>query len=266
MGKCVSPFRKKGTLVDLPCGKCYDCKMRRISGWSYRLMKEAEISSSAFFLTLTYSPEHTRITPKGYMTCTKRDVQLFMKRLRKLNKEKLRYYAVAEYGGKTDRPHYHIILFNVDVETIETAWELGHIHVGNITEASIGYTMKYISKGGKIPKHINDDRLPEFSLMSKGLGKNYLTEQMIKYHKDKNAMCDRVFIQIKDGKKIALPRYYKDKLYTDVEKVDIAIHMGDKECAKDVGKTREQIKKDMEKEEQLRIYQTNKTIKRYESI
>lgn len=266
MGRCVSPFRKKGTIIDLPCGKCYDCKMRRISGWSYRLMKEAEVSSSAFFVTLTYSPENTRITPKGYMTCTKRDVQLFMKRLRKMNAEKLKYYAVAEYGGKTDRPHYHIILFNVDVETIETAWDLGHIHVGNISEASVGYTMKYISKGGKVPKHANDDRQPEFSLMSKGLGANYLTDQMVRYHKHEDFMLDRAFIGIKDGKKIALPRYYKDKLYTDFDKFRISEHMKRKECAKDVDKSREQIAKDMEKEEQLRIYQTNKTIKRYESI
>ena len=229
-------------------------------------MKEAEVSTSAFFVTLTYSPENTRITPKGYMTTDKRDIQLFMKRLRKLNKEKLKYYAVSEYGGKTDRPHYHIILFNADVETIQIAWDLGHIHVGNISEASVGYTMKYISKGGKIPKHQNDDRTPEFSLMSKGLGKNYLTEAMIKYHKHDDFMLDRAFIGIKDGKKIALPRYYKDKLYNDFDKFRISEHMKRKECAKDVEKTREQITKDMEKEEQLRIYQTNRTIKRYESI
>ena len=264
MGRCIAPFRKKGETIDLPCGKCYECKMRRISGWSYRLMKEAEVSTSAFFITLTYNPETMPITKSGYMTCKKRDLQLFMKRLRKRNKEKLKYYAVAEYGGKTDRPHYHIILFNVDVETIEEAWQHGNIHVGTLTEASVGYTMKYISKKSKIPKHQNDDRLPEFSLMSKGLGKNYLTPQMINYHKTN--MENRVFIGLKDGKKIALPRYYKDKLYSDAEKNKIAEYMQEQESGKFVDKSREQINKISEEEELIRIYKANKNIKRYESI
>lgn len=48
----------------------------------------------------------------GYLSYpSKRDIQLFLKRLRKnLSKytdEKIRYYAVSEYGPKTFRAHYH---------------------------------------------------------------------------------------------------------------------------------------------------------------
>lgn len=51
----------------------------------------------------------------------KRDVQLFLKRLRKLlnryTNEKIRYYAVSEYGPVHYRPHYHILFFYETEET-----------------------------------------------------------------------------------------------------------------------------------------------------
>lgn len=155
------------------------------------------------------------------MTVNKRDCQLFMKRLRKRNSRKIKYFIAAEYGGKTHRPHYHMIVFNCDIATISPAWELGEVHFGTLTPASTGYTLKYISKGKWTPMHKNDDRLPEFRLMSKGLGKNYLTNAMIQWHHaDKN---NRLYCVLEDGKKIAMPRYYKQKIYTDIERQAIGL-------------------------------------------
>jgi len=204
--------------IPVPCGKCPVCSARRVSGWSFRLIKEGERSSSSFFVTLTYDTDHVPITQKGYMSLSKEHLQKYFKRLRKLNDEKLKYYAVGEYGGKTMRPHYHIILFNAKLETVLKAWALdgkyfGDYHVGKVTEASIGYTMKYISKCKKVPIHKNDDRLPEFALMSKRMGENYLTDAMIKWHKAD--IGNRMYCNLKDGKKIAMPRYFKQKLKLD---------------------------------------------------
>jgi hypothetical protein len=219
MAECLTPFyvkdRHTKDQVPVPCGKCPVCSARRISGWSFRLMKEGERSSSSFFVTLTYDTNHVPITKTGYMSLSKEHLQKYFKRLRKLNDEKLKYYAVGEYGGKTMRPHYHIILFNAKLETVLKAWALdgkyfGDYHVGKVTEASIGYTMKYISKSKKIPQHKNDDRLPEFALMSKRMGDNYLTDLMVKWHK--LDIGNRMYCNLKDGKKIAMPRYYKQKL------------------------------------------------------
>lgn len=156
------------------------------------------------------------MTKNGFMTLQKKDIQDFMKRLRKHHTEKLVYYAAGEYGGDTKRPHYHIILFNANTDTVNKAWKLGHIHFGEVTEASVGYCLKYISKTGTIPEHARDDREKEFQLMSKGIGKNYLTQAMRKWHKAD--LVNRYFIPLKDGKKIAMPRYYKDKLYTQHQK------------------------------------------------
>ena len=214
--------------IPVPCGKCPNCVARKTSGWSFRLLKQEEISESALFVTLTYNTEHVPITKNGYMTLDKSDVQKFFKRLRKLSKVKLKYYAAGEYGSQTNRPHYHIILFNATKRNVERAWrlenkEIGTIYIGNVSGASVGYTLKYISKKGKIPLHRNDDRKPEFSLMSKGLGKNYLTEQMVNWHKD--ILLERMYVPMHDNKKIAMPRYYKNKIYSESEKNRISRHI-----------------------------------------
>jgi len=154
----------------VPCGKCPKCLSRRISGWSFRLMQEDKYSTSSHFVTLTYDTANVPISRNGFMSLEKRDLQLFFKRLRKSNVHRLKYYAVGEYGSDKMRPHYHILLFNVSIDTIEIAWGNGSVHHGCVSAASVGYTLKYMCKPSKVPRHRNDDRVPEFSLMSKNLG------------------------------------------------------------------------------------------------
>lgn len=108
------------------------------------------------------------------MTLDKTHVQLFMKRLRKAQcgngKSPIKYYCCGEYGGKTNRPHYHAILFNAKIELLQDAWQYGSLFYGmDVNEAAVGYTLKYMCKPSRIPMHANDDRLPEFALMSKEL-------------------------------------------------------------------------------------------------
>ncbi|MEM2002614.1 MAG: hypothetical protein QXT77_08225 [Candidatus Methanomethylicaceae archaeon] len=195
-------------------------------------MQEDKVSENAHFVTLTYNTDHVPITKKGYMTLRKRDLQLFFKRLRKYHDKKfpdakpIKYYAVGEYGSKTFRPHYHIIMFNcLDVVCIEKAWRIndkpiGDLHVGNVEAASIGYTLKYISKEKKIPMHKNDDRFPEFSLMSKGLGANYINAYTKKWHY--GDFHHRMYVMTSDGKKVSMPRYYKERIYTETDRKAIA--------------------------------------------
>lgn len=230
MGVCVSPFQMehKTKMMDLPCGKCYECNKTRISGWAFRLMQELKVSCSAYFVTLTYAPENTPKTKNNFATLCKEDVQKWLKRLRKINKEKIKYYAVGEYGSKTNRPHYHIILFNAKLETIELSWSLdkkiiGYVHIGEITEASVAYTLKYINKPRRKKIHERDDRINEFSLMSKGLGKNYITERSVRWHRAD--LKNRFYLQLQDGQKIALPRYYKSVIYSDDEREKIGKHL-----------------------------------------
>jgi hypothetical protein len=227
---CITPYTismKTGNKIDVPCGKCPECLTRRVSSWSFRLMQEDKRSISSHFITLTYDTKNVPITRRGFKSLEKADLQKFFKRLRKWHEKtpgraSIKYYAVGEYGSKTKRPHYHIILFNAELAGVEHAWQLGSIDVGTVTGASIGYVMKYISKPQKIPAHRNDDRGMGFSVMSKGLGENYVTDAIKRWHHAD--IYNRMNIVIEDGKIIAMPRYYKDRIYEKEKRQMIGRH------------------------------------------
>lgn len=198
-------------------------------------MREDRDSVSSHFITFTYDSTRTDTdghtvplrSTAGYSTLSKRHLQLFFKRLRKKlghQGRSIKYYAVGEYGSKGRRPHYHVLLFNgpQDTTIYNDAWSLGSIHVGDVREASVGYTLKYLQKSKWHPLHRNDDRLPEFSLMSKRLGISYLSDQMIAWHKAD--IVNRVYATIPGGKKISLPRYFKEKIYSLEERAMIRDH------------------------------------------
>lgn len=243
----------------VPCGKCPNCLKRRTSGWSFRLMEQVKVSKSAWFITLTYDTDHVPLTKNGFMSLDKKHLQLFFKRLRKAHEgngwPSIKYYAAGEYGSETRRPHYHIILMNVQVEKIQSAWALGHVDYGyrngvaGVNEATVGYTLKYISKAGKF-YHRNDDRVREFALMSKGLGESYVGqfttltlgrlidhdgEECVEIKKRKVMIMpseyhqwhhedpdERMYCNLTGGKVIGMPRYFKQKIYTEEQRKRIA--------------------------------------------
>jgi len=220
---CYTPYsvdvKYKKYLV--PCGRCPSCRHRRVNEWVFRLMQEDEVSVTSHFVTLTYNTDHVPISPNGFMTLDKADLQKYFKRLRKLlpkDNYKVRYYAVGEYGGKTTRPHYHMIIFNVpDENMFFDAWHidgipLGSVHVGKVSGNSIAYTMKYMEKPKRKPLHNRDDRKPEFCLMSKGIGQTYVHDQSIDYH---NQDISRLYVVKPDGRKVAMPRYYRKMIYDE---------------------------------------------------
>ncbi|AXH76449.1 MAG: replication initiator protein [Microviridae sp.] len=184
-------------------------------------MKEQDRHSHAHFITLTYDNRFVPISPNGFMTLDKSAFPLFMKRLRKrlgVSANPVRYYACGEYGSKTHRPHYHAIVFGVpDPELFHQSWtddgvQIGTVHVGNVSGDSVAYCMKYIDKSNFKANHGRDDRVPEFALMSKGLGSNYLTPAVLSYH---HADWSRMCLVKEDGHKIAMPRYYRSRIYSD---------------------------------------------------
>lgn len=201
--------------IPVGCGRCPYCKKRRVNQWVFRLMEEEKVSSSAHFVTLTYNTDHVPISDHGFMTLRPSDLTLYWKRLRKLTHNKIKYYAVGEYGTDNKRPHYHAIVFNVpDPEMFFKAWQidgksLGNVHVGKVTTSSVAYTMKYIDKPGTIGKFGRDDRIPEFSRQSNGLGKSYITEATKKFHTDD---LSRMYVTKLSGHKVAIPKYYREKI------------------------------------------------------
>lgn len=200
----------------VPCGNCVFCCATKRSDWALRLHYEGRKYLDKSFLTLTYADAHLH-WKSGISQLYKRDLQLFFKRVRRCG-YKLRYYAVGEYGSKTFRPHYHILLFgSVPEDVIREAWPKGHVHIGKVTEASVMYCLGYIVNGKGWKMRTRRER--PFSLMSRkpGLGANYLTPAMIAWHKS-----DRKNYAVLDGKKRHLPRYYKIKIFSKIDQIRIA--------------------------------------------
>ncbi len=84
-----------------PCGLCEDCRLVRAKDWVVRNYFEMQSHSQVLFVTLTYDNEHV---PEWLH---RRDVQLWLKRLRKQTEQFIRTYYIGEYGTKFGRPHYH---------------------------------------------------------------------------------------------------------------------------------------------------------------
>ena len=234
---CEKPISIKDLEFKVPCGKCLLCLKKKRSDWSLRLEHEYLDSDSAFFITLTYDDIYVPRTKYGHHTLEKKHVQNYIKRLRndyvkyvskELKIEKkyvkdyskpIRYFAIGEYGSKTQRPHYHILLFNYDIANllpITQQWKdtysgksYGHVDIGTVTGSSINYVTKYMFK--QFNKK-TDKRQSPFSLMSKKpiIGHDYLVNYG-SYH-IKN---EELQVADQNGSLRRLPKAYLRRLFTN---------------------------------------------------
>jgi len=245
--KCFSPITLQKTKVLAPCGRCYACLRNKQREWFVRLTEEMKAAKNAFFITLTYDNDHLPIDSKGNAYVCKDDVRYFRKRLYKNmgSPSDFRYFLAAEYGPKTMRPHYHAILFNVS-ETdpiklhgiIRKSWSkqkaVGSIQreyfcssrgitVDRVNENRIGYVCGYVMDSKKdlqCGKKV-------FSFKSKGLGKNYLNSKTrIAWHKDDP--LNNNYYPLPEGKKMALPEYFRNKIYSEEQKEMVKKHNANK--------------------------------------
>jgi hypothetical protein len=114
------------------------------------------------------------------------DQNLFFKRLRKLiaekYDEKICYYLVSEYGGRTYRPHWHgILFFNSDeltssiCELVSTSWSYGRTDCSLSRGSAAGYVASYINSFVDLPDFFNRHKeIRPRSYHSKGLSVNSL--------------------------------------------------------------------------------------------
>jgi len=212
--ECRNPkYISKNDIV-VPCGQCVFCGATRRSDWAFRLRNEKKLHDQAQFVTLTYA-NHELTFRAGKSQLVKKDLQDWFKRLRKFHK--IRYYAVGEYGSKTGRPHYHVILFgSVPAESIRKTWTQGLVHIGQVNDQSIMYTLGYLTNKSTTTAFRKEK---PFTLMSRrpGLGSNYLTPSMIAWHKS-----GRKNYVIQDGQRKHLPRFYKGKIFSKIDHIRIA--------------------------------------------
>lgn len=212
---------------ELPCGRCIGCRLEKARQWGMRCLHEKKMWEHNAYVTLTYSDE---FLPEGN-SLVLRDLQLFMKRLRKAKPAPLRFFAGGEYGEETGRPHYHLLLFNCRFDDrmfysynkrgeplfvskeLSELWFQGHSTIGEVTFDSAVYCAKYALKkvnGEMAYEHyqfidedgVVYDRTPEFAVMSRrpGIGRMYYD----KYGAEVRAH-DSVVI---NGREVRPPRYY----------------------------------------------------------
>lgn len=236
--------------IDIPCGKCLGCRLAYSKEWANRCVLEAKEHEHNYSVTLTYDTAHLPDGPKtkhiidpdtgelvgkADATLCPRDIQLFLKRLRKKFGEGIRFFMCGEYGDKRQRPHYHMILFNIDLpdvkyigknkagnniwdsKIIRELWGKGFTTIGNVDWEFCAYTARYIMKKQKGPNaedyYKERGLIPEFVRMSRkpGIAAKYYEE-----HKEDIYKADKLYLKSRKGVQEVKPARYYDKLY-DIE-------------------------------------------------
>ena len=253
-------FKRKGVAAEyqrIPCGQCIGCKEDYAKQWATRCCLEAMQWEQNWFLTLTYDDYHkpwddTFVNPEtgiiyqddgtwnGYLEA--KDFTKFMKDLRRhweynYNHTGIRFYGCGEYGGQGERPHYHIILFNMPLdpnklrvhhmekatgditykcEEIEQIWKKGFITIAPFSYQTACYVAGYVQKKQKSCRntewYAEKGQTPEFTRMSRmpGIGKDYYLNHPEMYANDEIIVCGAKQ-QIVPAK---IPRYF-DKMHEE---------------------------------------------------
>lgn len=235
---------RQGRLLQLPCRHCIGCRLDKSKEWANRILLEQRYHASSYFVTLTYDDEHL---PTGYgvdpatgeiiavhATLVKADLQNFFKRLRKSGQQ-ISYYSAGEYGSQTYRPHYHCIIFGLQLDdlqpvkrnfdgqqyyvsrTIERLWPYGMHVIGNVTHESAAYVARYTLK--KATHNYTREYYdvagiePEFQIMSTrpAIGKRYYDDNISKFKFGTFSVSTPT-----GGIKMTMPEYFRKK-YREID-------------------------------------------------
>lgn len=226
--------------IEIPCGQCIGCRLQRSREWANRMMMELETTDApSSFITLTYDNDHlplsegvNHITGETEMfgNLVLEDLQKFMKRLRAKTGKKIRYFACGEYGDKSNRPHFHLIVFGYfpedakflrvgrhgeynyyESEELSELWPYGLHVVSNVTWESCAYTARYVVKkftGDMSIRYEEKNIKPPFVVMSNRPGIGY--DYFMKHHDMFSEDVKQYFLSTEKGPiSFSKPRYFK---------------------------------------------------------
>lgn len=227
---CTSPIwltkgldkRKYPDGLEVPCGKCLNCRIQTRTMWATRIYHEADYWPEKSFITLTYDEENC---PK---TISKAELQKFFKRLRK-RISPLKYFACGEYGGTFGRPHYHAILLGCGLTekhklAVMDSWPkcmwdhptIRKNSFGLVEPESIQYVCKYIHQklsGEKANEEFTQYGMEiPFRLVSHGIGARYAED----HHEQLRSLG---YVSVR-GSKRSVPRYYLQKANFSIEEIE----------------------------------------------
>lgn len=233
------PYTKE--VMEVPCGQCMSCRVNRQSDLLFFGSREIQTQYKKGFansmVTLTYNDLHLPLTESGIPTLRKKDVQNFLKRLRKYisnhykefnlpENHKFKYMYCGEYGGQTNRPHYHIIFFGLGKSQLKSilpkVWKsglfnfsenkekivMGRPEIDVLDVKGLRYVTKYITKGyGRAFKTAQKEMglEPEFICRSQKIGYEWVEEHA-------EELLDNDGYYNSNGKKKLIPRTMRKKL------------------------------------------------------
>jgi len=194
LNSCMTPFRSEMNSLQsllVPCGKCPACINAKKKDWITRCFFESRSHDSSIFVTLTYEDCYLPVveveTGKYLRTLNPKHMTDFLKRLRnfmsKKYNRKIRYFYSGEYGSKTKRPHYHILIFGADLHhflsfdsanpskllnnKMDEIWCLGNTKVEEFKPSHARYVVGYVSKKlGDYSDFLHPKQHKEFIRMS----------------------------------------------------------------------------------------------------
>lgn len=245
----------KNSFMRIPCCKCDSCKMNSSSHWAARCLLESSMHEKNCFVTLTYRPaDMARCCPHGSLN--PKDLQDFWKRLRKAYPDaEISYFACGEYGSKSERPHFHAIIFNFDFDdkeivkaskhgskeyklysssTLEKIWSHGICRIGDVNYESAGYVARYTLKKhyGKLADKFYNGRIPEFTRVSnkRPIAKEWLLKHVNEVYgnvakwyelaQSPDGVPDKYFdlmdvVHLPNGRTVRPPKYFDVLLQRD---------------------------------------------------
>lgn len=236
----TSEYNWRYEFQKIPCKWCAGCQETYSKQWAARCMLEANQYEQNYFLTLTYDEDHI---PRDDEVVNKKtgeifendnwmqghlepdDIKDFLKRLRRhwkyhydfpkneiigydengkeIKPPGIRFYLCGEYGGQTQRPHYHAIMFNMPIKPeslevykmdkatgnvtytskeIEKIWGKGFITIGEVNWDTCAYVARYVMKKMKgwrsDESYYEQGMSPEFVRMSRmpGIGLDFFNK------------------------------------------------------------------------------------------
>ena len=246
-------------LTPIKCNECIGCKLDYSRQWANRAYLESLYWDQNYFVTLTYDDNNITLldeieTPDEFTfvkedmkdiiewegSLVPKELQDFMKRLR-INMERkydqkgpIRMMACGEYGGQTKRPHYHLILFNLQLPPesfydpkikwekytyfhntiIEEAWGKGFVDVTDASWNTMAYVARYITKKingkGSDLHYAIQGQQKEFFRVSNRPG---IAWQYYQDHKEEIYKNDKIMIVNNKGVHYVKPPKYFDDMY-----------------------------------------------------
>lgn len=260
------PYAGRWYMNTVPCGHCLECTKDKQNEYIIRSVEEFRKRPQMTFFTLTYSPaalpmneeldidaDTGEILPIGEVQTLRRaDVSQWLKMFKQRWKRKgvelnFAYLVKGEYGPRTQRPHFHGLIFGLDkdqVADLMSYWQtqFGYVcykripslmaDVEKVTRYCAKYMVKnddwnYVPAGAERPRVMSSQffGMPDEKRWQSMVA-YYQAQDVFSYdpshpefpdkktfYKVCNEIIKRRKYNLGNGKQFKLPNYYKRKIF-----------------------------------------------------